>query len=307
MLNVQRLRILREIAERGSVVAAADALFLTPSAVSQQMRAFDRETGVPLLERHGRGVRLTEAGDRLLARAPAVFDALEQAEAELAAVSTGASGFLRAAAYPTAARALLVPALAALKRDQPRLRIGMEDLEPEQSMPALRVGELDLVVANDYTALPEPVNANVERVPLLVEPVLLALPRSHPRAGIPTGMADLSLEQFIVGRDTTPFLGLVVRLAEAEGYDAHVDIHSNDFQVILAAVGAGLGVALVPSLALLADYPDVVFQPVEGLDLERRTWAAIRRGAGRNPAISAVIEALQTVATTVSVTSGARR
>ena len=86
-------------------------------------------------------------------------------------------------------------------------------------------------------------------------------------------MADLSLEQFIVGRDATPFLDVVVRLAEAEGYDAHVDMHSNDFQVILAAVGAGLGVALVPSLALLTEYPDVVFQPVEGLDLERRTWA----------------------------------
>jgi DNA-binding transcriptional LysR family regulator len=303
MLNVQRLTILREVAERGSVAAAAHALFLTPSAVSQQMRSFERETGVPLLERHGRGIRLTEAGDRLLARAPAVFEALEQAEAELAAVSTGTAGFLRVAAYPTAARALLVPALASLRRDQPRLRIGMVDLEPEQSMPSLRVGELDVVVANEYTVLPEPANPNVERVPLLVEPVLLALPRSHPRAGLPTGMADLSLDQFIVGRDATPFLDLVVRLAEAEGYDAHVDMHSNDFQVILAAVGAGLGVALVPSLALLTDYPDVVFQPVEGLDLERRTWAAIRRGAGANPAIAAVIGALQAAAVSVAATT----
>jgi DNA-binding transcriptional LysR family regulator len=301
MLSVPRLRILREIAERGSIAAAAGALFLTPSAVSQQMATLEREAGVPLLERIGRGVRLTEAGARLVARTPAVLAALEQAEAELAAVSTGAAGHLAVAAFPTAARVLLVPALAELRRDHPRLRVSMVDLEPEQSLPALRIGDLDVVLTHDFNVLPATPDPSVDSRDLLTEPVFLAMPADDPRAGSPISLADLRDDQFIVGHDATPFLDIVVRLAEREGFQPHVDLHSNDFQVILAAVGIGLGVAFVPPLGLVRDYPDVVFKQVDGLDLQRTTRAAIRAGAAENPAVAAMLAELSQVAAGVSL------
>jgi molybdate transport repressor ModE-like protein len=299
MLNVQRLRILREISERGSITSAAEALFLTPSAVSQQMTALEREIGVPVLERVGRGVRLTEAGERLASRTEAVLAALEAAEADLAAVTTGPVGRLDVCAFPTAARVLLVPALVALRASYPRLHITMVDLEPEESLPRLRVGELDVVVTHEYGVLPSEADPAFEQQHLLTEPVFLALPKGHPRAGKSTSLADLRDEQFIVGRDASPFLDVVVRLAEGAGFHPCVDLHSNDFQVILAAVGAGLGVALVPPLALVGDYPDVVFQRTKGLELERRTFAAVRAGSRDDPSVSVVVEALRAAAATV--------
>jgi molybdate transport repressor ModE-like protein len=299
MLNVQRLRILREIAKRGSISAAAESLYLTPSAVSQQMAALEREAGVPVLEHVGRGVRLTEAGERLAKRTDAVLAALEAAEADLAAITSGPVGRLTVSAFPTAARALLVPALVDLRERHPRLHITMVDLEPEESLPRLRVGELDVVVTHEYGVLPSVADPAFEQEPLLTEPVLLAMPKAHPRAGEPTSLTDLRDEQLIVGRDGTPFLEVVLRLAEGAGFHPHVDLHSNDFQVILAAVGAGLGVALVPPLAIIGDYPDVVFQATKGLDLERRVFAAVRAGSGGTPSIAAVVDALRRAAADV--------
>jgi DNA-binding transcriptional LysR family regulator len=301
MLSVPRLRILREIAERGSIAAAAAALFLTPSAVSQQMATLEREAGVPLLEHVGRGVRLTEAGERLVARTPAVLAALEQAEAELAAVSTGTAGHLGVAAFPTAARVLLVPAVARLRQDHPRIRVSMVDLEPEQSLPALRIGDLDVVLTHEFNVLPAPADPSVESRDLLTEPVFLAMPADDPRAARSVRISDLRDDQFIVGHDGTPFLDIVVRLAESEGFQPHVDLHSNDFQVILAAVGVGLGVAFVPPLGLVREYPDVVFKRVDGLDLQRTTRAAVRAGAADNPAVAAMLSELTQVAAGVSL------
>ena len=301
MLNVQRLRILREIAERGSITAAAESLFLTPSAVSQQMAALGQEIGVPVLERVGRGVRLTEAGERLARRTDAVLAAIEAAEADLAAITSGPVGRLTVCAFPTGARALLVPALVELQRRYPRLHITMVDLEPEESLPGLRVGDLDVVVTHEYGVLPSAADPAFDQEHLLTEPVFLAVPKGHPRAGKPTSLTDLRDEQFIVGRDGSPFLDVVVRLAEGAGFHPHVDLHSNDFQVILAAVGAGLGVALVPPLAITGDYPDVVFQRTKGLALERRVFAAVRAGSGGTPSIAAVVEALRQATAGISL------
>lgn len=301
MLSVPRLRILREIAERGSIVATAEALFLTPSAVSQQMSALEREAGVPLLERVGRGVRLTEAGERLVARTPAVLAALERAEAELAAVSTGTAGHLGVAALPTAARVLLVPAIAAVIAEHPRLRVTMVDLEPEESLPELRIGDLDVVLGHEFSIMPGSPEPGIERRTLLTEPLFLAMPGDDPRAGKRVRLADLRDDQFIVGHEGTPFLDIVVRLAEAEGFEPHADIHSNDFQVILAAVSEGLGVAFVPPMGLIGDYPGVTFTKLAGMDLTRTIHASYRAGTADNPRVAAMLDALTGVATGVSL------
>ena len=302
MLNVTRLRMLREVASRGTIAAAAGALFMTPSAVSQQMAVLEREAGTPLLERRGRGVRLTDAGLRLVENTERILAELERAEADLAAASRGGVGRVRVSAFPTAARALLVPALPKLLTMFPNLHVSMVDLEPEESLPALKADDLDLVVTYEWNVLPRLEDPGVEREELLCEPVYLALPASSPLSSQPEiRVADLRGEEWIVGRDSTSMLDLVVAATRREGYEPRTDFHSMDFQVILAAVGAGLGVALVPPLALIGEYPDVAIRSIVDLQLDRTIWATIRRGSSGNPGIAAVLGSLREAAARISV------
>ena len=301
MLNVTRLRILREVASRGTLAAAAEAMFMTPSAVSQQMAVLEREAGTPLLERRGRGVRLTDAGARLVQNTERVLADLETAEADLAAASRGVVGRVRVSAFPTGARALLVPALRKVVDAYPNLHVSMIDLEPEESLPALKAQELDVVVTYEWNVLTRLEDAGVEREELLCEPVYLALPATHPLARRDSiSVAELHDEEWIVGRDSTSMLELVVAATRREGYEPRTDFHSMDFQVILAAVGAGLGVALVPPLALIGAYPDVAIRKIDGLDLDRTIWATIRRGSSGNPGIAAVLSALREAAARIA-------
>ena len=301
MLSISRLRTLREVASRGTIAAAAEALYMTPSAVSQQMAVLEREAGAPLLERYGRSVRLTDAGTQLVANTERILAEIEHAEADLASSAVGVVAHVRVSAFPTGARALLVPAIAQLRRLHPNLRVSMVDLEPEESLPSLKHGDLDVVVAYEWGLLPHLVDPGIERETLLIEPVYLALPAGHRLAGVgPVRLADLSDEEWIVGRDSTSMLDLVVAAAHRQGFEPRTGFHSMDFQVILSAVGAGLGVALVPPLALIGSYPDVAFTSVSDLEIDRAVWAAIRAGSGGNPGIGAVLAALRDGARSVS-------
>jgi len=286
--------MLREVAARGTLAAAAEALFMTPSAVSQQMAVLEREAGTPLLERRGRGVRLTEAGQKLVADTERILAAIEQAEADLVASARGVVGHVRVSAFPTAARALLIPALRTVRQEYPNLRVSTLDLEPEEALPALKAKDLDVVATYEWGLLPVLSDAGIEREKLFTEPVYLALPSSHRLAGNgPVSLSELVDEEWIVGHDATLMLDLVVAATRREGYVPRTDFHSMDFQVILAAVGAGLGVALVPPLALIGNYPDVSITTVADLELNRTIWSNIRRGSGGNPGIAVLLDALR--------------
>jgi DNA-binding transcriptional LysR family regulator len=296
MLNVNRMRILREVAARGSIAGAAEALYLSPPAVSQQMATLEREAGVELLERVGRGVRLTPAGERLVEYADRVLAVLEEAQADVDAVAHGVAGRVFTSAFPTAARALLVPALARLRQDYPRLQLKMVDLEPEDSLPLLRVGDLDILITYEFEIMPESLGQGMERVPLMSEPMAIALPVSHPKASGPVSIADLKDDQWVVGRDGSPFLEVQKHVAHQAGFEPHVDYHSNDFQVILAAVEAGLGVALVPPMGRFAEYPGVAFRQPADIQVRRQISAVIRSGSGSSPAVAAALNAIRGVA-----------
>lgn len=294
MLSVHRMRILREISDRGSIASAAEALYMSPSAVSQQMSVLERESGTPLLEPAGRSVRLTPAGEALVAQAERVLAVLEEAQAELDAISSGVAGRIRTCAFATAARALLVPALARLKKQAPALQFTMVDLEPEDSVPQLKRGELDVVLTYEFNHLPALQDAGVERNDLLVEPIYIAMSAAHPLAWRGTvRMSELAEEQWIVGHDGSAFLEAQVRVANEAGFQPKTDLHSNDYQVILSAVQAGLGVTLVPPLALFASYPGVVYRVPEDVSVSRTISALVRRGSGRSPAIASVLSALR--------------
>ncbi len=307
MLNVTRLKMLREVAGRGTIAAAAEALFMSPSAVSQQMSVLEREAGVALLEREGRGVRLTEAGRRLVANTERILAEIERAEADLAAAAVGIAGRVRISAFPTAARSILVPALAHLRAAHPNLRLSMVDLEPEEALPALKGRDIDVALLYEWDLLPSIEDPGVEREEIFAEEVFLLLPIDHPLAlrNTPVAIAELADDGWIVGRDATSMLNLVTTAGRHAGFEPRTDLHSMDFNVITGAVEEGLGVALGPSLAILqtlahADASRVAVRRIADIPLNRRIWAATRRGSGNAPGISVVLQAIRDAASSVA-------
>jgi DNA-binding transcriptional LysR family regulator len=292
MLDVRRLRVLRELAARGTIAATADALGYTAPAVSQQLAALEREAGVELLEKNGRRRRLTPAGVELVARTEGILRELEAAEAALEATTTQVAGVLRCAAFASAHRVLLPKAIATLTADHPDLRVTTQDMEPEDSLPALKLGELDLVLAQEYAFAPNPPDPALERTDLLDDPLRVALPQDHPLADKDTvDIKALDAEPWIAGREGSFCHLVVIHSTRAAGYEPRLAHITNDFDVSYALVQAGAGVGLVPELAGPPP-PGVVVRPIRGAPPSRRIYAAVRAGSGARPAIAAMLNAL---------------
>lgn len=281
------MRVLREVAARGGISAAAEALGYTHSAVSQQLQALQRECGAPLLRRRGRGVALTDAGRVLVDHTEPVLAALERAEAALAACVEGAAGRLRIGSFPTANRALVPGALAALRAAHPGVEPELTELEPEQSLPALAVGDLDLVLAHEYDLLAPREDAGLHRVELVSEPVLaIGGPASA------TTLRDLADADWILPAPGTACADLVDRACHAAGFEPHPVARTGDFAAAAALAEAGAGVTLVPRLGLPERPLAVPVRAVAEPPVRRRIFAATRAGAQERPAIAALLAAL---------------
>jgi DNA-binding transcriptional LysR family regulator len=290
MLDTRRLLVLREVAAHGSVSGAAEALGYTPSAVSQQLAALEREAGRPLIERRGRGIGLTETARLLLPHAHDVLAALERADATLARTASELTGTVRLASFPTATRALLPAPLTALREAHPRLRVALSELEPHESLPALALGRIDVAVAHEYDLVGRDAARDLRRAEMLREPVLLA---EREGAG-PARLADYAERDWIAPPASTSCGELVRRACRAAGFEPRVVAETGDFSVACALAAAGAGVALVPRLGV---------QPAPGLGLreldpplERRIFVAARAGSEEHPLIRAVVDALQSAA-----------
>jgi DNA-binding transcriptional LysR family regulator len=294
MYDVRRLRLLRELAARGTVTAVAEALKYTPSAVSQQLAQLERDAGVALLERAGRGVRLTEAGRRLAGHADAILARMEAAEADLAGLSGGPAGRLRIGCFQTAAGALVLPALATLQARHPGVRSEIVDVEAEEALPGLRLGEYDAVVAEEYEHVPRRRDPALERSELGHDRMLIALPGSHPLAGQERiALADLAGERWVTSREHTLFAAMLARACRAEGgFEPEILHRTNDLRLLFELVAATGAVALAPSLGRGWLVPGVVLRPPAGPPLERRLFIAVRRGTSAHPALKALHEAL---------------
>ncbi|MEU8174200.1 LysR substrate-binding domain-containing protein [Microbispora hainanensis] len=290
MLDVRRLRLLRELAYRGTIAAVAKALTFTPSAVSQQLAALEREAGVALLERTGRRVALTPAGVALVRHAEAVLERLEQASAELAAAKGDLSGTVRIGAFPTATRAILPSALAALARSHPALDPMVDEVDPAEVAPRLRAGELDVALVHEYDFVPAEPDLALDAVPLLDEPMYLATIGPVGGEGDAAALLACRDAPWIVSTPGTLCHAMTVRACQAAGFSPHVRHHIDDFATVLAMVAVGQGVALVPELGA-ADPPGGV--TLTALSMRRRTRVAFRRGAGGHPAVVALIAALR--------------
>src|SRR6185312_852870 len=283
MIDVRRLRLLFELSHRGTITAVADALAYTPSAVSQQLAALEREAGVPLLERSGRRVALTPAGAVLTRYAESVFAVLEEASAALAATRTSLTGPLRIGAFPTAARTMLPPALVTLGREHPGLELMVTELDPVAVPGALRAGTLDVALTFVYDYVPAEPDPALDTEPLLEEPVYLAAAatQSAPEA---TSIEEFRDAPWIAGSPDTLCHTMVIRACQAQGFTPRIRHHADDFATVLALVAAGQGVSLIPQLGVEGTPSGVRLTPVAA---RRRTSIACRKGTSQHPAVSA--------------------
>ncbi|MEV8314178.1 LysR family transcriptional regulator [Streptomyces sp. NPDC059900] len=294
MIEARRLHILRAVADHRTVTAAAAALYLTPSAVSQQLTALEQETGHRLVERGARGVRLTPAGEILLSHTNAVLAQLERAEAELAAYSSGEAGTVTVASFATGIALVVGPALARLSSAAPGIRVRVQDAEGDASLPMVLDRQVDVAVAVEYRGAPGADDPRLTRVPLYAEPFDAVLPETHRLADAErVPLAELAKDAWIGPFAGNPCHDVVILACEAAGFQPLLEHWSDDFRAVVALASAGAGVALVPRSALRGmDVSGVVIRPVEGVAPTRRVFAAVRCGAEEHPLIRPVLDAL---------------
>jgi DNA-binding transcriptional LysR family regulator len=318
MLGVWRLQLLREVGRRGTIRAAAAAMSVTPSAVSQQLRILEAEAGVPLLEPHGRLVRLTEAGEMLVRHADAITAAIVAAESELAATRDDIVGTLRIAAFPTAARALIPSVIAELSRAHPRLRLTLRDLETDESLTALRLDEVDLALVDEYDDVTRVREPGIELLDLMEDPLYVAVPpdlvppesappESAPPEHVPAPgapgvapgaavdrtvpLARLAGAPWIMDTETSTIYRAVLRHFRRAGFEPVVRSNCRDYSVIIALVEAGLGAAILPGLALRERQVRAVVVPLDP-PLHRRVMVALKPERRAHPAVAAMLAAL---------------
>ncbi len=297
MLDLRRLRLLRELDERGTIAAVADALQFTPSAVSQQLAVLEREAGVPLLERAGRSVRLTDPARALVAHTDALLERVALAEADLAAASGNVSGRARIAGFQSVSLRIALPAMEALAREAPRLRCELIEAEPEQGLPALALGDVDLVLGDEWQHQPWRLPTTLERHELLRDPVHLVLPTRHPVArrhphAVP--LAELAGETWATGHAGMAWEEMTQRTCRAcGGFDPDIRHRTNDATVSLGLVARGLAVALVPGLVLPGRHPGIVLRRVAGEHVERVISAVTRGADAARPSTRALLGAVR--------------
>jgi DNA-binding transcriptional LysR family regulator len=305
LLDVRRLRVLRELAARGTIAATAEALSFTPPAISQQLAMLEREVGVALLERDGRSVKLTDAARTLVAHTETVLAQLEVAEADLAGLAGAVAGRLRVAAFQTAAKTFVAETVGALRRDHPALELAVDDLEPADSLAALRLGELDVAVVHEYPFAPRTRHPGFAFTALAEDPLHVAV-----RAGDPLAertairLADLAGATWIAGHEGTACHDIVVRAGRAAGFEPAIAGRTNDFTLVYELVAAGLGVSLIPALAVEPDRAGARTLPLAAPALTRHIFAAVRAGSESRPSVRTALDYMQNAASSRAMPTG---
>src|SRR5207302_6723993 len=285
MLNTERLQVLFEVIKRGSFSAAADALSYTQSAVSQSIARLESEVGATLVVRGRRGVEPTAAGATLVEQAEAIFAQIEAAEAELAAVLGVRGGRLRVASFPSAGATLMPLAVATFRRGHPDVALTLAEGEPEEIAPRVRAGEFDLALLFEFPGVRERPGTGLRTVALLEDPMHVALPAEHPLAEKPAlTLADLRDQDWVQTSVSSPCARHVVRSCLAAGFEPNVTFESDDYETVQGLVAAGVGVALIPRLALTRVRPGIVVRELSPRSPERKVVAATTACPGVAPA-----------------------
>lgn len=291
-LTVTRLRCLRELATHGSIAAAAERLWLTPSAVSQQLAALQRETNVQLIERSGRGVRLTAAGRTLAEHSDRVFHALEAAEAALETFQREPMGRIRVAVLPSLVE-LALAAMRPLQASYDDLVFEIEDLEADQSLPAVDDGRVDVAVIDLADWIAAPRGPGMQAVELFADPLVAAFASGHELAGRShIEWQDLAAEPWVVGQPPWAFLGPVYEQCRKLDFEPRAIARVHDKAAALGLLRQGWGVAVLPRLVVAGNVDGVAWRIVESPTIQRTAVAVTTASGARVPAVGALIERL---------------
>jgi DNA-binding transcriptional LysR family regulator len=292
MLDVRRLRTLREVALHGTIRAASEALSFTPSAVSQQLSALERELGYELLERRGRSVHLTPAGRILVERSEPILAQLAAVEAEARAVAGTSEPTVRVASFASAAATIVADAV----RDN-GLEAHIVETDPRIGLARLRAGEVDVAIVWEYDFVPLRPTGAIELVALFDDPIHVVLPRSHPAAAAPTvELAELADEPWIDSTNASSCHPFLTRACVAAGFEPRIAAETNDHRTLHHLVASGVGLALIPLLSQLDLPASLVARPIRTSPPKRRIHAAYRRGSADDRRVRYLLERLDEAA-----------
>jgi DNA-binding transcriptional LysR family regulator len=290
MLDVRRMRVLREVAARGSFSAAATVLNFTQSAVSQHVAALEREAGAQLVERGRRGVRLTEAGRVLVDHADAILARIDSAESELAALAGLRGGRLRMVSFQSGGATLAPRAIAAFRALHPEVELSMLEAEPDEAATRLRAGDVDLALVYDHSSTLDLLPPQLALTHLLDDTYDALLPVGHALASRRrVCLADLKDEPWIASTSTCGCRRITETVCREAGFEPRVAFEADETLAAQALVAAGVGVTLLPRLALALSHPGVVARKLTDAPV-RRIWAARVEGAYHSPMVQTLID-----------------
>ena len=310
MFDVKQLRVLQAVQEYGSFSAAAEALSYTQPAISQQSAALEKRAGTTLVDRGSRGVRLTDAGRTLVEHADVVIARLAAAEAELEAIAGIRGGRVRMSSFPSAGASLLQQAVALFTSRHPEVELNFVEQEPEEAVKMLRAAELEVALVFEFRDLSQPefdrLYEGIELRHLIDDPMYLALPREHPAARKPRLRLQDVADSIWIQNDTTGPCGrLHLAACSAAGFEPKIGFQSDDYNVVQGLIAAGVGVSLLPALALTNVREDIVVRALGRSAPTRKIAAATLAGRYRSPATEAMLDILAEVADGFELPAGA--
>ena len=292
-MDLSRLRALRELSIRKTMAAAAEALRVTPSAVSQAIAQLEDELGIDLVERRGRGVELTPAGRQLVQRAERVLIELEAAHADIADMKKIVAGQLRVAAFPSIAAALIAGTIHDLVRLHPQLSVQFDEMEPTESLAALRGWQVDIAVIDDLNVPPGAIDPGIQTKPLIEDVFNVMVSRDHPLAGQPSAaLSDLRNERWALDTASPAYNRMINEACQAAGFNPNIVARCKGFEVTIALIREGYGISILPGLRASYDLEDVWVCRLTP-EIRRRISLAFRKGEKLPPAIAAFVTQLE--------------
>ena len=299
-MDLARLRALRELSIRKTMAAVAEALYVSPSVVSQQIALLEQEVGIDLIERRGRGVELTPAGKQLVERAERILIELESARADIAELKKVIAGELRVAAFPSVAAAVVAGAIHELHRLHPRLTVQFDEMEPAESLAALRSWQTDIAIIDDLNVPAGAIDPNIETIPLMEDVFNVMVSQTHPLAGQSTVMLhQLRHERWALDTASSTYNRMITDACQEAGFTPDIVARCKGFEVTIALIRVGYGISILPGLRASYDLEDVWVCKIEP-EIRRQISLAFRKGEKRSPAVQAFIAE-------VNARSGSRR
>lgn len=299
MLDVNRLRLLVELSRRGTLSAVADALSYSKASVSQQLSALEREVGVPLLRRVGRGVQFTSQGNVLVAEAIGILDQLEHAEVAVAESLTEVTGTVHVAVFQSAAHSLLPQTLDALRHEHPALRVEVTECDPETGLVGVSSRDYDLILAEQYPGHTRPIHADLDRVVLAHDAIALARhPASAPEPDSVAALWETREQPWVLEPAGTASRAWAEQLCRTAGFEPDVRFEVADLTAHVRLIHAGLAVGLLPELVWAGDTPTVDLTALPASP-RREIFSSARRVSAAAPSIRAVRRALAGAATRI--------